>query len=81
MRTIDVVGQKFPHFALRARKLYLRDENFRSICEDLVLAMESLRNFEVRKDAPFRPEIKEYRCLVCELEDEIRSFLNGDANR
>lgn len=81
MRTINFIDQKFPTFSLKARELYLRDENFRSICEDLVLAMESLRNFEARKDAPVRSEIKEYRCLVRELEDEVRSILIGYTNK
>ena len=77
MRAIDHVTTRFPELAGAARMLYLRDERFRGICQDLALALDSLRSFEQRLDAALRPEVADYRRLVCELEEEVAAYLRS----
>lgn len=76
MRTIEHVLSRFPERAAAVRRLYLKDTHFRAVCEDCALAAWSLRHFEARADAPLRPEVDEYRSLLCELEDEISAYLS-----
>jgi hypothetical protein len=75
MRAVDQVVERFPEQMEMVRRLYLSDEQFRSICEDFSLSVDSLRRFERRPDAHLRPEVDDYRTLLRELEDEIRSYL------
>ena len=66
---------RFPEAAARLRRLALADPGFRDLCEDYGLARESLARFEARPDAAERPEIREYRSVIAELEGEIDRFL------
>jgi hypothetical protein len=75
MRAVDQVVERFPERMELVRRLYLSDEQFRSICEDFSLSIASLRRFERRPDAHVRPEVDDYRTVLRELEDEIRGYL------
>jgi hypothetical protein len=75
MRPVDQVVEHFPERRAMVRRLYLKDEQFRSICEDFGLSTDSLRRFVLRPDAHLRPEIDDYRALLRELEQEIRHYL------
>lgn len=75
MRPIDHAILRFPAQGEAIRLAYLQDERFRAICEDLDLALTSLRRFEARPDADLRPEIDEYRTVLRELEEEMREYL------
>ena len=75
MRAVDHVVERFPERKELVRRLYLKDEQFRSMCEDFLLSIDSLRRFEGRPDAHLRPEVDDYRALLGELEAEIRSYL------
>lgn len=77
MRAVDHVLERFPARQEQIRRLYLRDDRFRAICEDFALSVASLRWFEGRPDALLRPEIDDYRTLLRELEDEIGGYLAG----
>jgi hypothetical protein len=76
MRAVEHVVRLFPGRDEAVRRLYLRDELFRSIAEDLALSVASLRRFERHPDACLRPEVDDYRNLVGELEDELRAYLD-----
>jgi hypothetical protein len=54
MPLLDQVLVEFPEHARIMRRLYLSDENFRSICEDLALATKELRDAAVSRVAPDR---------------------------
>jgi hypothetical protein len=56
-------------------RLSLSDPNFSCICDDLVLACDTLARYEARSDADRRPEVAEYRTVILELEREIRERL------
>jgi hypothetical protein len=75
MRAVDHVSERFPDRIGSVRRLYLRDERFRAICEDLALSISSLRRFEKRPDAHMRPEVDDYRTVLRELEIELRDYL------
>lgn len=78
MRAVDHVANRFPERREQVRLLYLKDEHFRSICEDFLLCIHSLRLFERRPDAQIRPEVDDYQTVLGELENEIRSYLDKD---
>ncbi|MDS9469813.1 hypothetical protein RGQ15_19835 [Paracoccus sp. MBLB3053] len=78
MRTVDLVIERFPQLSTAVRQLFLRDSEFRAICEDFSLALESLHRFEARPDAPMRTEVDDYRNLVRELEEELRRHIEAD---
>jgi hypothetical protein len=67
----------FSDRAEAVRRLYLRDEQFRSICEDLLLAQTSLLRFESRPDAETRVKIKDFRNVLQELKAELRTYLRA----
>ncbi|WP_353471785.1 hypothetical protein PVT71_10775 [Salipiger sp. H15] len=77
MRAVDHAIERFPDHAEAVRRLYLSDERFRAICEDLSLALSSLHHFERHPDAGRRPEIDDFREVLRELEAEMRSHLNA----
>ena len=55
----QVVG-RFPENAPLIRRLFLADASFRGVCEDYVLARDTLVRFQRLPDTQQRPEIAEY---------------------
>jgi hypothetical protein len=78
MHAIAHAIERFPERVEVIRRLYLRDERFRAICEDLSLALTSLRQFESRPDSHLRPETGDFREVLRELEVEMRDYLNAE---
>jgi hypothetical protein len=74
---LALVVQRFPERAAFARRLVLRDQAFRGLCEDYALAQASLAGFEARPDAAERPEIADYHTIIAELEGEIARFVRA----
>jgi hypothetical protein len=70
----QVVGH-FPESAPLIRRLFLTDAAFRGVCEDYVLACNTLIRFRSLPDAHQRPEIAEYLSLIADLESEITALL------
>jgi hypothetical protein len=77
MHAVDHAIERFPASAAIVRRLYLSNEHFRSICQDLALSISELRRFEARNDAHLRPEVEDYRKLLGELELELREYLEA----
>ncbi|HWK63374.1 MAG TPA: hypothetical protein VNS34_00425 [Rhizobiaceae bacterium] len=69
--------ERFPGKGSLIRRLALKDEAFRTICEEYTLARASLSWFEARPDASERPEIPDYKSVIAALEDEIQEFLKN----
>ncbi len=77
---LSLVLERFPERALVIREVFLRDESFRSVCEDYALACDCLARFQALSDAQRRTEISDYRSLIAELETEIAALLRvGDS--
>lgn len=66
---------RFPADGALIRRLILRDETFRVICEDYVLARASLSWFEALPDGDGRREVADFQALIPGLEVEIEQFL------
>lgn len=66
---------RFPEAADTLRGMALTDPEFREICEEYALALQSLASFEARPDAAERPEVGDYRRVIAELEAEIDRIL------
>ena len=72
---LSLVLERFPERALVIREIFLRDESFRSICEDYALACDCLARFQALPDANRRTEVPEYRSVIAELEKELAALL------
>lgn len=66
---------RFPEDGVLIRRLMLRDETFRAICEEYMLARASLSWFESLPNGNNRQEVADYRALIPGLEVEIEQFL------
>ncbi|WP_442579361.1 hypothetical protein ACSBOB_28350 [Mesorhizobium sp. ASY16-5R] len=66
---------RFPNDGGLIRRLILRDETFRGICEEYMLARASLSWFEALPDGANRLEVADFRALIPGLETEIEQFL------
>ena len=66
---------RFPQDGVLIRRLMLRDETFRAICEEYMLAHASLLWFEALPDGKNRQEVADFRALIPGLEVEIEQFL------
>ena len=75
---MKVVLSRFPQYVSVIRRLFLKSEGFRNICEDYTLAVETLARFESLPDAEYRTEVPEYRRVIRELELEILSDLQKE---
>lgn len=67
------IRQLFPESGEAVSELALRSEAFRSLCEDYGLAMEALRQLELRNRPEDVEKMHEYRRLLHELEGELRT--------
>jgi hypothetical protein len=75
---VEVVSDRFPERVSVIRRLFLREDGFRNICEDYALAVESLARFQRLPDAEYRTEIPEYKKVIRELEFEIITYLKNE---
>jgi hypothetical protein len=77
---IEFVLLRLPRQRALICALALRDEAFRTLCEDYGLARAALARFEAERSDPPRPEVAEYRGIVADLEAEILAALaeSGD---
>lgn len=77
MLRLDHVLIRFPERANEIRALCLGDPHFRSICEDLSLACESLSQGGQLDGATASASVIELRAVRGELEIELIQYLNG----
>lgn len=80
-RVIERLVTRFPNMALEIRQAALGDHNFRDVCDDLAIALETLAQFEARTDAGSCQEIPEYKALILELEAEIGAMIQQRGSR
>ena len=69
------VRRLFPERAEEIPRLLLRNDAFRTICEDYGMALEALNGLEVRNHPLDVEKILEYRNLIRDLERELREEL------
>ena len=73
------VVERFPNQQADIYRLVLRDEGFRALCEEYDLARKSYGRLQVTPERA--AEVVEYRSVIAELEEEIRSFLGPGMDR
>jgi hypothetical protein len=73
------VVERFPDQQAHIYRLALRDEGFRALCEEYDLARKSYGRLQVSPERA--AEVAEYRSVIAELEEEIRSFLGSGKDR
>jgi hypothetical protein len=66
---------RFPGSEDAIRLAAIKDQRFRALCDDLLLAIETLDRFEGRPDAALRTEIPEYRLIIAEMEAELVTYI------
>ncbi|WP_395019826.1 hypothetical protein [Dongia sp.] len=69
------IRRLFPERAEEIPRLALRNDAFRTICEDFGMALEALRRLELRNHPMDLEKILEYRALIRDLERELRDEL------
>lgn len=72
---VALIIARFPKDGVLIRRLLLRDETFRAICEEYMLARTSLSWFEALPNGNDRQEVADFRALIPGLELEIEQFL------
>jgi hypothetical protein len=70
------IRRLFPERAEDISRLALRNDAFRTICEDYGMALEALNGLEVRNHPLDLEKILEYRALIRDLERELREVLS-----
>ncbi len=80
MPSIDLLVSRYPRHEFAIRRLYLRDPEFRAVCDDYSEVQHALEHWQAADQAvPGRTA--EYRQMLAELEAEALTFVNafGDA--
>jgi hypothetical protein len=73
---LEIVRKKFPEQDERIKVLFETSEDFRALCSDYILCLESLQKF-IRESVEKKHSIKEFSHIRLELETELSSFING----
>jgi hypothetical protein len=73
--SVSCVAGRFPGDIQLVIRLAVESEDFRSICEDLALAVETLRQLDKQDPGKDSATTLEYRALVQELDQEIERVL------
>ena len=71
------VRELFPEWAEEVSKLALRNETFRSLCEDYGLASEALDLLEVMNRPQDVEKMYEYRAIIRDLQKDLKYELLG----
>jgi hypothetical protein len=78
--SIDVLVSRFPRHEFAIRRLYVRDPEFRAVCDDYREVQQALEHWQAT-DEPVPGRVAEYRQVLAELEVEALTFLNVSGNR
>ena len=76
MPSIDLLVRRLPRHEFAIRRLYVRDPDFRAVCDDYGEVQHALEHWQANVRAvPKRGA--EYRRMLEELEAEALTFLNA----
>lgn len=73
---LAVVEARFPEHLMQVQQLFTANETFRSMCEDLAAAVETLAHVDRLPDRIREARRQEYSGLVDALLDEIEDAIN-----
>ncbi|AVA26129.1 hypothetical protein NXC24_PC01702 (plasmid) [Rhizobium sp. NXC24] len=77
LSALQIVEVRFPHEVARVQQLFSVDETFRSMCEDLAAAVETLTRVDDLPDNVREARRQEYAGLVDALSGEIRDAIRN----
>ena len=77
MPSIDLLVSRFPRHELAIRRLYVRDPEFRAVCDDYGEVRRALEHWQATDQAG---RAAEYRRMLEELEAEALTFLNASGD-
>lgn len=72
---LNTILDKFPERVNALHKLFLKDENFREICEDYVFCLDSIGKILITNERKDKI-LKEYENALQDLELEMLEYLN-----
>ena len=75
MPSIDLLVRRFPRQEFAIRRLYVRDPEFRAVCDDYGEVQRALEHWQAT-DQPAPGRVTEYRRMLEELEAEVVTFLS-----
>lgn len=78
---IRLVIEVYPDMASVVRRLYLADQSFRDLCQDLASVQATLIGLASHPDHASRPDFVEYSRLVNDLTQDIGKYLLRAADR
>lgn len=70
-----IILQEFPRLKQEIAELYYVSSSFLEICEDYVLCLNSIRNFESGNKNSREKELIELKLVLSELKEEILSTI------
>jgi hypothetical protein len=74
---LERVMERFPQQAELAVNLTARSEEFRSLCEDYALVVETLARLQQQRRPPSDNSVQEYQSYLLELELDIADALTN----
>jgi hypothetical protein len=77
--SIDLLASRFPRHEFAIRRLYVRDPEFRSVCDDYGEVQRALEHWQAA-DPPVRGRVAQYRRMLEELEAEALTFLKASGD-
>jgi outer membrane protein assembly factor BamD (BamD/ComL family) len=79
VQSIDLLVNRLPTHEFAIRRLYVRDPEFRAVCDDYGEVQRALEHWRATDQAaPGR--VAEYRQMLEELEAEALAFLNASGD-
>ncbi len=66
-----MILDRFPDRSEHLLYLYQNDDNIRHICDDMIMAVKTLHDFERRVDGDHAREIEDFRQVIAELDSEL----------
>jgi hypothetical protein len=75
----DLLVSRFPRHEFAIRRLYVRDPEFRAVCDDYDQVRRALEHWQA-SDRGVPGRVAEYRRMLEELEAEALTFLNASGD-
>lgn len=77
LTTAKVILDRFPDRSEEILRLYDTVDEIRHVCDDLALAIETLRRFESRIDRDSASEIKDFKDIIEKLHKELMQIIDS----
>ena len=72
---LKIILLEFPRLRKEIAELYIESSSFLEICEDYVLCLNSIKNFESGNSKAREKELDELNLVLSDLKEEILSMI------